>query len=460
MDKRKILFLILILFYIINFFIFVPPFLYGDEAWSVKISSLGLIESIKNSLNDFHPPLYHIILSIFLYIFPDSEFLLKLLSLFFGILTIYIIYFKFNEFMEDEESIYLSIIVMISPFFLYISTLVRMYSLSLLLSTLSIYYFFKLLKGERKYKIHFILSNLLMMLTHHLTIPLFFIETLYFLIKKSFSNFKASFICGIIYLPFSYIFLIQLKRRLSLSRGWGNILPNTFFKDLFSYLFFNSKNVSILIIFIFLFLIVLGLIKLKNEAQKFFALYFLSYLLIFYLMTIKFGSLYFHYISLIIVPSYFLLIQGVLSFKEFKEKILLFIIIFLFLFTPFSFIKAYPEMEKIREEIKNKKVIFLNRYEMYRFTFNLKGDYKFIMDLPLNNFVIDNEEKLKFTINELKKENKPFLFFYSGVGSDLLSIYDPKGKLKKYLDENSNSKIVLGIYSEYPVYIYLLNSME
>ncbi|HOC53100.1 MAG TPA: hypothetical protein PKJ39_05135, partial [Caldisericia bacterium] len=66
-DKRFILFLILSTILIVNFIIFVPKFIWGDEAWSATISSMGLIESIKNSLNDFHPPLYHILLSLFLY---------------------------------------------------------------------------------------------------------------------------------------------------------------------------------------------------------------------------------------------------------------------------------------------------------------------------------------------------------------------------------------------------------
>ncbi len=298
------------------------------------------------------------------------------------------------------------------------------------------------------------------MLTHHLTIPLFFLEGFYFLIKKNLKALKIFIITFIIYLPFSYIFYIQLKRRFALLRGWGNILPQGFISDFFSYLFLNSKGVSLILIIIFIILLIFGMIKFKTDAQKFLTIYFLSYLLMFYFITIKFGSLYYHYISLIILPAYFLLTEGIIFFEKYKEKILLFLIIILFIFTPFSFIKAYPEINDIQNEIKNKNVLFLNKYEMYRFTFNIKGDFKFIMNLPLNNFTIDNEEKLNFSIDILNKSERPFIFIYSGVGSDLLSIYDPKGKLKKYLEEKSDSKKLIGIYSEYPVYIYFLNSMK
>jgi len=97
---------------------------------------------------------------------------------------------------------------------------------------------------------------------------------------------------------------------------------------------------------------------------------------------------------------------------------------------------------------------------MYRFTFGIKGDFKFIMDLPLNNFTLDNEKKINFAIDLLKKEEKPFILVYSSVGSDLLSIYDPKGRLKKYLEENFYDKNLYGIYSESPVFLYYLKSFE
>jgi hypothetical protein len=82
------------------------------------------------------------------------------------------------------------------------------------------------------------------------------------------------------------------------------------------------------------------------------------------------------------------------------------------------------------------------------------------MDLPLNNFTLDNEKKINFAIDLLKKEEKPFILVYSSVGSDLLSIYDPKGKLKKFLEENSYEKITYGMYSESPAFLYYLKSLK
>ncbi|MCX8095323.1 MAG: glycosyltransferase family 39 protein [Caldisericia bacterium] len=460
LDKKRVFFLLIVAFLITNFLIFIPKFIYGDEAWSAKVSSLGLISAILNSLNDFHPPLYHILLSLFLYIFPHNEILLRIISLVFGILTIYIILFKLNEFIGEDESKYLGILITVSPFFLYISTLVRMYSLALFLSSLSILFFFNLLKGERVYKIHFVISNILMMLTHHLTIPLFFIESLYFLIKKRWSSFITSIICGIIYLPFSYIFFIQLKRRFELSRGWGNITFESFLSDFFSYLFLNSKEVFIFIIFILVFIIILGLIKFKNEFKIFLIFYFFTYFIMFFSITKIFGSLYFHYISFIIIPSYYLLIEGAFFFKKYKEKVLIFLIILFYIFVPFSLIKGHPEIPQIKNLLDGKKVIFLNKYEMYRYTFNITGEFKYILDLPLNNFMFDTSKKIEFALNFLEKEEKPTIFVYSQVGSDLLSLYDPKGKIKKYLDENSSSKIIFGIYSDLTLFIYFLEPVK
>jgi len=57
----------------------------------------------------------------------------------------------------------------------------------------------------------------------------------------------------------------------------------------------------------------------------------------------------------------------------------------------------------------------------------------------------------------LEEEENSFIFLYSAVGSDFLSIYDPKGKLKKYLEENSIEKKMFGIYSESPVFLYFFD---
>lgn len=188
--------------------------------------------------------------------------------------------------------------------------------------------------------------------------------------------------------------------------------------------------------------------------------YFSIYFLMFLTITKLFGSLYFHYISLIIIPSYYLLIEGAFFFKKYKEKILIFLIILLFVFTPMSFIKGYPEISQIKNILNGKKVIFLNRYEMYRYTFNINGDFKFISDLPLNNFTLGTSQKIENAINFLENEEKPFIFVYSQVGSDFLSLYDPKGKIKKVLEEKSSSKKIFGIYSDLTLFIYYLEPVK
>ncbi|MBC7194723.1 MAG: hypothetical protein H5U37_03620, partial [Caldisericia bacterium] len=125
-----------------------------------------------------------------------------------------------------------------------------------------------------------------------------------------------------------------------------------------------------------------------------------------------------------------------------------------------SFIKGYPDVPQIKNLINNKKAVFLNRYEMYRYTFNLNGDFEFIADLPLNNFTFDTQKKIDEAINFIENEKPPFYFIYSQVGSDLLSLYDPKGKIKRFLEEKTSSKTTHGIYSDSTVIIYYLEPMN
>ncbi len=453
--KKKIIFVVLLIIFIILFLVFVPKFIWGDEAWSGKIASMGFKSSLYYSFNDFHPPLYHLILSLLFYIFPDSWIVGRIFSLLLGILLIYIILFHLNRFIGEEESVLLSIVLTFSPFFLYIFTLVRMYSLAVLLSLLSIYSFFALLRGENL-SILFVISNLSMLLTHHFTLPLFLLEGLFFLIKKLRKGFKVFLITLILYLPFTYILLVQLKRRLTLSRGWGNILSASFFKDTFSFLFFNSKDATLFLIIPFIILILFPFFRLKSDEDKFFASYFILYLSMFFILSLITGSIFFHYISLLIIPSYYLLVKGIMFFDKLKEKLLVFVLIALISFVPFSFLKAYPDVKELKREIEGKRVVFLNRYEEFRHTFGIKGDFLFLRDLPLNNFTFDRTKKIREGIEKLEelKRNESFIFVYTGVGSNLLSIYDPKGKIKRWLEENSTLKKELDMFTPSPIFIY------
>lgn len=65
-----------------------------------------------------------------------------------------------------------------------------------------------------------------------------------------------------------------------------------------------------------------------------------------------------------------------------------------------------------------------------------------------------HQKKIEYATNFIEKEEKPFIFVYSQVGSDFLSLYDPKGKIKKALEEKSTSKLTYGIYSESILFLY------
>jgi len=149
-------------------------------------------------------------------------------------------------------------------------------------------------------------------------------------------------------------------------------------------------------------------------------------------------------------------VKGIMFFDKLKEKFLVFVLIVLFAFVPFSFLKAYPDVKELHKEIEGKEVVFLNRYEEFRHTFGVKGEFLFLRDLPLNNFTFDKTKKIKEGIEKLEelKKNESFIFVYTGVGSNFLSIYDPKGKIKKWLEENSTLKKELDMFTPSPIFIY------
>src|SRR5258707_12652764 len=54
--------------------------LFFDEAWSWATTRQSFPDLMRLSLSDPHPPLYYILLKLFLLVFPSSEFGLRALS--------------------------------------------------------------------------------------------------------------------------------------------------------------------------------------------------------------------------------------------------------------------------------------------------------------------------------------------------------------------------------------------
>lgn len=139
-----------------------------DEAISAFFAQESLSEIlIESGPQRNNPPLYWLLLHVWIRILGHSEAALRGLSALFGILAVGAIYAVGKELFDRRLGLIAAFLSAISAFHVYYSQEARNYSLLLLLSVLSFLYFIRILKNGRKTDYAaFILVNLLLGYTH------------------------------------------------------------------------------------------------------------------------------------------------------------------------------------------------------------------------------------------------------------------------------------------------------
>lgn len=116
-----------------------------DEAVSVAASKLGFLEQIRWSLSssDNNPPLYYAFLRVWVLLFGDSEFAVRLPSAIFGSFSIPLIYVVCSRLFNKKAALLAALILAVSVFHIKFSQEGRVYTLSAFLALLSYYFFLK-----------------------------------------------------------------------------------------------------------------------------------------------------------------------------------------------------------------------------------------------------------------------------------------------------------------------------
>lgn len=236
------IYLILIFAFVIRL-ISLNQSLWLDEATSVlTASNFSLTEIItKFAPGDFHPPLYYLLLKFWLSAFGNSEVVVRLLSVVFGVATVYVIYLIGKKLFTEKLAFVASLIFAIAPLHIYYSQEARMYSLATFLSTVSVLFFLKILEKKPKILdwVLFSFSLALLVFTDYLPalmIPVF-VSTALVARKKWdwWKNFLFSFIPLIFIFSFWLpIFIKQLTSGLSvkaISPNWWGILGKANLKN-------------------------------------------------------------------------------------------------------------------------------------------------------------------------------------------------------------------------------------
>lgn len=211
--------------------------LWLDEAINVNnASALSIKDLVLNySLGDFHPPLYHILLSTWIGFFGSSEISVRAPSVIFGVATVYFTYLLAQKLFENKTALVAATLMATAPLAIYYSQEARMYALAAFFASVSVYFFLSLLRKDTLVSwLGFISATTLMLYTDYLPYLLVPIYIAYCFInrKRISGHTKKALVPALIsifilILPWLLIFPSQLKTGLAASAAspaWAQVV--------------------------------------------------------------------------------------------------------------------------------------------------------------------------------------------------------------------------------------------
>lgn len=218
--------------------------LWLDEAINLNAAHSSSFKTLifDYSLGDFHPPLYHVLLKLWITLCGMSEISARVPSVILALGTIFFTYHIAKILYDKKTALISSILLATAPLHIYYSQEARMYMLAGFLSALSVYFFVSLLARERLILwIGFIISTTFLLYTDYLPYLMLPAYGLFLLSnRKKFKSQLVSFIPSVLIIltlliPWMILFPKQLHVGLSAkaaSPAWTQVVGNGDFKNL------------------------------------------------------------------------------------------------------------------------------------------------------------------------------------------------------------------------------------
>jgi mannosyltransferase len=217
-----------------------------DEAFSITISQRGLLDVLRMVVRtDTHPPLYYLLLKVWM-VLGEGEARVRLLSTLFSIAAIPVMY-KVTQVLYEDRRVGLvgAAILAFSPFQVWYAQETRMYAMLTFLVLASAYFFLRALRyGERKDWVGYVITTVLALYTDNgaiwyvATITIFYLISVRRFRSSSRAWFTSQAAIGLIYLPWLPFFWRQTRQ--VTEAFW--LPPPSFQTVLNTFLEFNSLN--------------------------------------------------------------------------------------------------------------------------------------------------------------------------------------------------------------------------
>jgi mannosyltransferase len=269
-----ILYVILILNIFIKL-IYIDAFpISGDEPFTIFHAQFDWNELKTIFINENNPPLYFILIKIWIQLVGTHSMLIRIPSIVFSVLTVVYIYKIGITYFNKNTAILSSLIYTFSSYMMIYSHEVRVYSLFALLTTGSMYYFLKLYEKKPKTKYILLLSifNGLLIYAHFFGFIVIFLQVFFVLINYLhiknvlLAYLKSSTLTLLLYTPYFPILYVRFTQ--SAKNGTWIQSPSGL-SDVYYMLwtFFNQPFTTIVAITIFVFTVTLFIIR-KSTLNK------------------------------------------------------------------------------------------------------------------------------------------------------------------------------------------------
>jgi len=451
--------------------------LWFDEVFSWHISLNNFYGIIVRTSFDIHPPLYYFVLKIWMNLFGDSVFNLRLLSALFTSAAIFFIYPVSRRVLSPVNSLIVLILYLLSPLNIHYSQEVRMAAMNLFLNAGAVYFIARLIFDKKitvilpgykqllkdKTVWSYILFSSAALYTHYFSFFILAAQLIYIIAVnlRSLKNLKPF---AVIYSVIFIIYLPWIRDLIEhISRGQTWRVPQTissaageyvnFLKDLNLGLYYHytdpviNKYITLSLAFIFITAILIIILKHRQLAPqvKLIILTAAVPLILAGIISIRQKVEFYRYLS-ILVP--YILLTIVYGLSLIKQKYIMYLLVFCIAVVNFygitiqnSFNFKNDDYRGIIRSIEiksdgNERIYVEPHYngwviDYYRKQENLK--------LPPNTYIRYGWNEIMDSLNVQSPESFWLVLDYSSVDTSKYSIYIGDVISKRYIMDSKET---------------------